>query len=66
MKFRKDVETKIDTKEIINKVSKCKPEELENLLKHIETIIEKSVDNERDLLTAKTMVTSRLASMRSK
>jgi hypothetical protein len=66
MKFRKHVETKIDTKEIINKVSKCKPEELENLLKHIETIIEKSVDNERDLLTAKTMVTSRLASMRSK
>ena len=66
MKFRKHVETKIDTKEIIYKVSKCKPEELENLLKHIETIIEKSVDNERDLLTAKTMVTSRLASMRSK
>ena len=49
MKFRKHVETKIDTKEIINKVSKCKPEELENLLKHIETIIEKSVDNERNL-----------------
>lgn len=66
MKFRKHVETQIDSKEIFNKVSKCKPEELEYLLKHIETIIEKSKDKNVDLLMAKTITTSRIASMKSK
>ena len=66
MRLRKHVETELDTKEIFNKVRNCRHDELESLLKHIETIIEKSEDDARDLLMAKTMVTSRLASMRSK
>jgi hypothetical protein len=66
MRLRKHVETELDTEDIFSKVSKCKHEELEGLLKHIESIIEKSDDDARDLLMAKTMVTSRLASMRSK
>ena len=66
MRLRKHVETELDTDEIFNRARNCKHEELESLLKHIETIIENSDDDARDLLMAKTMVTSRLASMRSK
>jgi hypothetical protein len=65
MKFKKQNYNKIDTKEIFKKVIKCKSEELENLLKHIETEIEKSKKEDIDLLLAKTMITSRLASVRS-
>jgi hypothetical protein len=65
MKFRNPTKTEITSKEILNEVNKCKPEELENLLKKIETKIAKSVEKDFDLLIAKTMATSRLASMRS-
>ena len=66
MKFRKASETEIKSKDLLKEVSKCKPEELENLLKQIETKIEQSESKEGDLLMAKTMITSRMASMRSR
>ncbi len=62
MKFRKQT----DTKEILKEVSKCKPGELKELLKRIETEIEKSKSKNEDYLMAKIITTSRLASMRSK
>jgi hypothetical protein len=62
MKFRKQM----DTKGILKEVNECKPEELEELLKRIETEIEESEGKNEDFLMAKTMTTSRLASMRSK
>ena len=65
IKFRKDGKNNINTKKILNQASKCKSEELENLLKQIEIIIEKSKDDDFDLLLAKTIITSRLASIRS-
>ncbi|MBZ2166855.1 hypothetical protein [Methanobacterium spitsbergense] len=65
MIFRKSTENELNSKEILNQVNRCKPEELENLLNQIETKIEESQYEDRDLLFAKTMTTSRLASMRS-
>lgn len=53
MKFRKSDETEITSKEILKEVTKCKPEELEDLLKQIETKIGKSADKDWDLLMAK-------------
>ena len=71
MKFRKSSENKQQenqklSKDLLKKASSCKTEELENLLKLIETTIIKSEETDNDLLTAKTMVTSRLASIRDK
>lgn len=66
MKFRKASETEIKSKDLLKEVSKCRPEELENLLKQIETKIEQSETKEGDLLMAKTMITSRMASMRNR
>jgi hypothetical protein len=66
MKFRKASETEIKSKDLLKEVNRCKPEELENLLKQIETKIEQSESKEGDLLTAKTMITSRMASMRNR
>ena len=65
MKFRKSHEKEVTSEEILNQVSKCKPEELEILLNQIQTKIEKSGNKDWDLLMAKTMITSRLASMRT-
>ncbi len=64
MEYRKQ-KKKMDTKRILNEVNKCKPEELENLLKRIETEIEKSDGKDEDYLLAKTMTTSRLASVKN-
>jgi hypothetical protein len=71
MKFRKSSENKQQenqklSKDLLKKASNCKTEELENLLKLIESTIIKSKDTDNDLLMAKTMVTSRLASTRDK
>ena len=66
MKFRKQARNQMHTKGILKEVSECKPEELENLLKRIETEIEESESKDEDFLMAKTMTTSRLASTRSK
>jgi hypothetical protein len=65
MKFRKASETEIKSKDLLKEVSRCKPEELEDLLKQIETKIEQS-GKEGDLLMAKTMITSRMASVRTR
>lgn len=62
MKFRKQK----DTKEILKQVNQCKPEELEDLLKLIETEIIESEGKDEDFLMAKIMTTSRLAYIRSK
>jgi hypothetical protein len=66
MRFRKASEIEIKSKDLLKEVSKCKPEELEGLLRQIETKIEQSESREGDLLMAKTMITSRMASMRNK
>ncbi len=48
-------------KDIIEEVNHCKSEDLESLLKKIEFEIEKSDKKDKKLLSAKTMVTSRIA-----
>lgn len=63
--FRKQTENEIDVNDLLRKVNICKPEELEDLLIHVENKIDNSDYNNRDLLLAKTMITSRLASIRS-
>ena len=52
---------KSESKIFLELASKCKPQELENVLKRVESAIEKSVDNDKDLLMAKTIITARLA-----
>ena len=66
MRFRKASEIEIKSKDLLKEVSKCKPEELEDLLRQIETKIEQSESREGDLLMAKTMITSRMASVRNR
>ena len=67
MKFWKSTETQRNTEEILKEVNNTKPEELENLLlKKIEEEINKSEDKNADLLTVKTIITSRLASIKNK
>ena len=66
LKFRKSGEAEITSKEILKEVTKREAEELENLLMQIETKIGKSADKDLDLLMAKTMITSRLASFNTK
>ena len=66
MRFRKTSEIEIKSKDLLKEVSKCKPEELEDLLRQIETKIKQSERKEGDLLMAKTMITSRMASVRNR
>jgi hypothetical protein len=49
MRFRKASEIEIKSKDLLKEVSKCKPEELEGLLRQIETKIEQSESREGDL-----------------
>jgi hypothetical protein len=67
MKFRKPTENKLTSEEILNQASKCNHEELEKLLMHIQIKVEQfnNKTQDHDLLRAKTMIISRLASMRS-
>jgi hypothetical protein len=51
MRFRKASEIEIKSKDLLKEVSKCKPEELEGLLRQIETKIEQSESKEGDLLS---------------
>ena len=64
MNLWKSTEKKLTSKEILDHASKCKPEKLENLLNQIQTITEQSNNKQvdHDLLRAKTIITSRLAS----
>ena len=66
MNLWKSTEKKLTSKEILDQASKCKPEKLENLLNQIQKITEQSKDRQvdQDLLRAKTIITSRLASIR--
>jgi hypothetical protein len=66
MNFRTSTEKDITSAEILNQVNKCKPADLESLLSKIQTQIEKSAEKDYNLLMSKTMITSILASMRSK
>ena len=65
MNFRKSKGKEKTSEEILNQVNNCKPEELESLLNQIQAKLEKSTDKDWNLLMAKTMITSRLASKRS-
>lgn len=47
--------------DILKEVNHCKGEDLESLLQKIESEIEKSDNKDKKLLSAKTMVTSRIA-----
>lgn len=49
----------------LKKASRCKPEELKDLLKQVETSIEKSEEKDKNLLMAKTIITARLTSGRN-
>ncbi|WP_048190464.1 hypothetical protein [Methanobacterium sp. SMA-27] len=68
MNFRKSKGKEKTSEEILKQVNNCKPDELESLLNQIQAKLEKSTDKDGDgdLLMAKTIITSRLASMRSK
>jgi len=66
MVFKKAKENKIDSKELLKKASRSKPGELRDLLEQIEKEIQIDETKDRNLSTAKTIITSRLASMRSK
>jgi hypothetical protein len=66
MIFRKSPINEMNSVEIIKRVNKCKSNELEPLLNEIQGVIEKSDVINDDILMAKTMITSRLASLRSK
>ena len=64
MKFWKSNKTQRNTEELLKEVNNSKPEELENLLQKVEEEIKKSDDKNADLLTVKTIITSRLASIK--
>jgi hypothetical protein len=66
MKFWKSNKTQRNTKELLKEVNNSKPEELELLLQQIQLEIDQSKEKNKDLLIAKTIITSRLASMRTK
>ena len=51
---------------LIDEINNCKIEELESLLQKIEAEIEKHGEKNRYLLSAKTMVTSKIALKNSK
>ena len=64
MKFRKNTENRIESEDFLKKASKCSPKGLKELLRQIETEIAMCKGKNHDLLIAKTIITSRLASMR--
>ena len=49
------------TQNLLNKAYKCKPADLESLLKEIELAIKNSKHRDKVILRAKTVVTSKLA-----
>ena len=64
MKFRKNTENKVEPEDFLKKASKSNPKVLKELLKQIEAEIAAGKGKNHDLLIAKTIITSRLASMR--
>ena len=66
MKFWKSTQNQINTEELLKEVNNSKLEELEILLLQIQSKIDQSQEENKELLSVKTMITSRLASRRSK
>lgn len=66
MEYWKSTVNQKNIKELLKEVNNSKLEELENLLLQIQNKIDKTHKGNKDLLSAKTMITSRLASRRSK
>lgn len=64
MIFGKNTENKNESEDFLKKASKCNPKGLKELLKQIEAEIAKCKGKDHDLQIAKTIITSRLASMR--
>jgi hypothetical protein len=66
MEYWKSTENQKNIEELLKEVNNSKLEELEILLLQIQGKIDRSQKENKDLLSAKTMITSRLASRRSK
>jgi hypothetical protein len=66
MKFWKSTQNQMNTEELLKEVNNSKLEELELLLLQIQSKIDQSQEENKELLSVKTMITSRLASRRSK
>ncbi|MGB7969152.1 MAG: hypothetical protein WCF28_06205 [Methanobacterium sp.] len=66
MEYWKSTENQKNIEELLKEVNNSKSEELETLLLQIQGKIDRSQKENKDLLSAKTMITSRLASRRSK
>lgn len=64
MIFRKNTENKETSEELLKKASRSSPKGLKELLKQIEAELTKCKGENYDLQIAKTIITSRLASMR--
>jgi len=64
MIFGNDKDKKSNHKELLKKAGKCSPNGLKELLKQIDTEISKSSGKNYDLQIAKTIITSRLTSLR--
>jgi hypothetical protein len=66
MEYWKSTENQKNIEELLKEVNSSKLEDLEMLLLQIQSKIDKTHKGNKDLLSAKTMITSRLASRRSK
>jgi hypothetical protein len=66
MEYWKSTENQKNIEELLKEVNNSKSEELEILLLQIQIKIDRSQKENKDLLSAKTMITSRLASRRNK
>lgn len=64
MIFGKNNENKIESKELLKKASRSSPKKLKGLLKQIDEELAKCKGENYDLKIAKTIITSRLTSMR--
>jgi hypothetical protein len=66
MEYWKSTENQKNIEELLKEVNNSKSEELEILLLQIQIKIDRSQKENKDFLSAKTMITSRLASRRNK
>jgi len=64
MIFKKETKSKINSKELLKMAGKCSPKGLKELLRQIDVELAKSNGEDYDLRIAKTIITSRLTSMR--
>jgi hypothetical protein len=66
MEYWKSTENQKNIEELLKEVNSSKLEDLEMLLLQIQSKLDNTHKRNKDLLSAKTMITSRLASRRSK